>query len=240
MKKILTGILVGILCISLAACGNKNQTVTYIDDIMSYDTWDYLLPNFLTLSPSKLEEIYLTKNNTFIIKITVGERWKNVLNYITVEDYYIESVGHYDKEKHGHEPEELIIDKNNSYLLTPVTVDGIYYLGDDVKMKTGKDIELKIPSCYLKSSTSALKKDQDGKNSILYTVGSTYMLEPGEEYVILGAKEDGVYYINNIHMYEFKTDKTKPEGYYDSENAQQVIDDFFDFYKEQVKDFTFN
>lgn len=238
MKKILAGILVGVLCISLSACSKPQKS------IMEYERQPYLNRDYMSPLYDRLQKYALNKPDGFVIKVTVTEKYKNVLVYDEAEPKRIteelKEKRNFNKLKKSKEHDEFVMIEHvnpfNSYLETTVTVDNIYYLGENIKIREGKSIEL-TERCFLRSKETDWKVNQDSEEKKLIMYSGAYKLQPGKEYIIFGyqvTSEDdafkGKYRFFDSSNFCLLVDPERPEGYYDSQNGEQVIDDILNEY----------
>jgi len=227
--------------------------------------------NRALLSVKEFQTMCLENPYGFAIKVKVTEKYENVLLY---EEYPIlntswakKFIGYDDlpRDKYGR-PIDVSL-SGNSYILTDVLIQRIYYMGENISFEVNDIISL-AEECFIFTveGWSALERANGGYygdgnygDEMLYIYEDWLKLEPGKEYLIFGHKSmlGEEFTVSDkycsIGFWESTVDtgidaKSEPvrlsiprtitdtsEEYYKASNAEQVIRDYIEDYREFLK-----
>lgn len=251
MKKIIAFLLLFVLCFLLVSCEKNEESITYKTtnkSIMDYETVS-ISGEYFCLNPAELKELSIENRKGFVIKARATEEYENVLQYSEEQPVYIEQYTGKIRER----LEEIGTNKNgehtasfvrpDSYLLTSMEIESIYYCGSGLNLKEGSTIQV-AEGCYIAAKSSFLALLQDDSEKVLYTNHDMIKFEPGKEYVIFGYEEKSFFkkYYSSAGKWEgiYPVDDKKPDGFYDSENGEKVIKSCIDSFSQHLLDEGYN
>ena len=238
MKKIVLFILLLTISMLITGCQfktNREQSRTDLEkiDITSIDIMDYEKiiqgNNHGIVSVDELKSQTLENQYGFVFKIKVTNKYQNVLEYEMSPDLNSLLKGYEDveKDKNGYPISKAI--SSSSYLLTNVIVEEIYYLGDALNINEGDNVQI-AELCYIAAQASPYVIHQNESEQVLFCQEDMIKLEPNEEYIIFGYKnndkESSKYgHLETVGFQEgiYQVDKEKEKSFYQNSNKDLVI-----------------
>ena len=238
MKKMVLLILVLTIIMLITGCQsqtNREQSHTHLQksDISSRNIMDYekiIQGNkHGIVSVDELESQTLENQYGFVLKIKATNKYTNVLEYEMSPDVNNVLTGYdnLEKDKNGYFISKAI--SSSSYLLTNVIVEEIYYLGDALNIDEGDNIQI-AELCYIAAQASRYLIQQNESEQVLFCQEDMIKLEPNEEYIIFGYKnndkESSKYgHLETVGFQEgiYQVDNEKEKSFYQNSNKDLVI-----------------
>ncbi|MBO5210682.1 MAG: hypothetical protein J6B80_01980 [Clostridia bacterium] len=217
-----------------------NQEQSYTDlqksNATSKDIMDYEKiiqgNNHGIVSVEELKSQTLENQYGFVLKIKATNKYTNVLEYEMLPDVnnLLTGYDNVEKDKNGYFISKAI-SPSSSYLLTNVIVEEIYHLGNALNINEGDNVQI-AELCYIAAQASPYVIHQNESEQVLFCQEDMIKLEPNEEYIIFGYKnndkESSKYgHLRTVGFQEgiYHVDNEKEKSFYQKSNKDLVINE---------------
>ena len=243
MKQIALLMLLLTICMFITGCQlktNREQSHTDLQEsnLTQKDIMDYERiiqgNNHGIVSVDELKSQTLENQYGFVLKIRATNKYKNVLEYEMEPDLngFLLGYDNVEKDKNGYPISKAI--SSSSYLLTNVIVEEIYYLGNALNINEGDNVQI-AELCYIAAQSSPYVIHQNESEQVLFCEEDMIKLEPNEEYIIFGYKNNDKKsskygHLRTVGFQEgiYQVDKEREKSFYQKSNKSLVINECID------------